>query len=123
MRRISRRSLSTAGARCFDENNPSLAKCIRICLLGHVFTCFPVGVACGVVAVVRAMWLVQCAASAQARCHMYAANNGHALVVFSVMDVSFSAMRRISRRSSCQTHVNTHVIRMSYTCLAHVMHI
>ena len=37
-----------------------------------VYMCF-VGVACGVVAVVGAMWLVQCAVSAQAMCHMCAA--------------------------------------------------
>ena len=66
--------LSTAEAPYFDENHPFVATCICICLLGHVFTCFPVGVACGVVAVARAMWLVQCAVSAQARCHMCAAN-------------------------------------------------
>ena len=51
-----------------------LAKYICISLFGHVFICICVGVACGVVAVVRAMWFVQCAASAQARCHMYVAS-------------------------------------------------
>ena len=65
--------LSTTEAPYFDENYTFVATCICVCLLGHVFTCFPVGVACGVVAVVRAMWLVQCAVSAQARCHMCAA--------------------------------------------------
>ena len=66
--------MSAAEAPYFDENHPFVATCICICLLGHVFTCFPVGVACGVVAVARAMWLVQCAASAQTICHMCAAN-------------------------------------------------
>ena len=60
--------------------NHILAKYNCISLFGHVFIYIYiyiylfVGVACGVVAVVRAMWFVQCAASAQARCHMYAAN-------------------------------------------------
>ena len=59
--------------------------------------------------------------------------NRHALS-FSVIDVSFSVMRRISRRFSCQTHVihmshtchtytcRTHVIHMSNTCQTHVAH-
>ena len=65
--------LSTAEAPYFDEYHPFVATCVCVCLFGHVFTCFPVGVACGVVAVVRAMWFVQCAVSARARCHMCAA--------------------------------------------------
>ena len=40
-----------------------------------MFIYYRVGVACGVVADVHTMWLVQCAASAQARCQLHAAAN------------------------------------------------
>ena len=96
--------LSTAEAPYFDENHPFVATCICICLLGHVFTCFPVGVACGVVAVARAMWLVQCAASAQTICHMCAANKTY----------------RCDSRTLWQHHVAM-ALPLSFLCVVYVL--
>lgn len=96
--------LSTAEAPFFDENHTFVATCICICLLGHVFTCFPVGVACGVVAVARAMWLVQCAASAQTICHMCAANKTY----------------RCDSRTLWQHHVAM-ALPLSFLCVVYVL--